>query len=64
VAGPTLTSNRDFSKDLLKDAKAVRDHNEKYAQLAKWIGTGLYTLGWSLTLFSRMFGLGDIPEGE
>jgi hypothetical protein len=55
-----LTVNREidrFTGEILSKAEVVRVENEGRGNLAWWLSAVLYTLGWSLALVGRLFGV-------
>jgi hypothetical protein len=54
---------RQLAKDLLGAAATERKHRETVYGVSTWASYLLYTLGWSLGLAGRIFGISDLEGG-
>jgi len=52
----------DLSERAIAKSDTLREDAEKRLQIYTWASYVLYTVGWSLALFGRIFEVGDLPE--
>jgi hypothetical protein len=54
---------RDRGSSVLKAVGEKKDKEQRYYGILTWVSYGLYTVGWSLGLLGKMFGV-ELPVGE
>jgi hypothetical protein len=53
-----------LQQDVLDDAEKTRQTNRRRSEWAWWISSGLYALGWGLSLVGKLYGVPEAAGGD